>query len=183
MTPLKTKRLWGSERMAECAQSCANAPPPPPPLCSVLKHPTQPTWDTRHLCANIQTLTKQQQNSRRAKPVMSMFSERRKQSLNAPCVKMELKIIRVSASKYKRAVNNSTHSHTTENKTEKARIGLNQQAGRGGAGNELCVLCSWYISPFVLRGDYLVCSPGNLKSSLGRVFKDAALVAACPLSP
>lgn len=35
----------------------------------------------------------------------------------------------------------------------------------------------------MLRGDYLVCSAGNLKSSLERVFKDAAVVAAGPLSP
>lgn len=35
----------------------------------------------------------------------------------------------------------------------------------------------------MLRGDYLVCSTGNLKSSLERVFKDTAVVAACPLSP
>lgn len=45
--------------------------------------------------------------------------------------------------------------------------------------------CAYFavgISPFVLRSDYLVCSAGNLKSSLERVFKDAAVVAACPLS-
>lgn len=82
----------------------------------------------------------------------------------------------------RRVVNNSTHSHNSENKTAKTRIRLKQRTGWGGAGNELCVLCSWYISPFVLRGDYLVCSTGNLKSSLERVFKDAAVVAACPLS-
>ena len=75
------------------------------------------------------------------------------------------------ASKQEGVVNNNTYSHNSENKTAKTRIRLKSWAGRGGAGSDLCVLCSWYISPFVLRGDYLVCSAGKLKSSLGRVLK------------